>query len=121
MLVATILALFHVLGFLSSINALLTTRTSQGAIAWIVALNSFPLLAVPVYWVLGRNKFNGYVTARHAQEEGHDSKMEQIKSKLEPFRPNFYATVFSISTNILRQHSIKTNPTWFLSKQNAFY
>ena len=35
--------------------------------------------------------------------------------------PNFYAPVFSISTNVLRQHSIKMNPTWFLSKQNAFY
>ena len=33
----------------------------------------------------------------------------------------FYAAVFSISTNILGQHSIKTNPTWFLSKQNALY
>jgi cardiolipin synthase len=89
MLFATILLLFHVLGFLSSVNALLTTRTAQGAIAWIVALNSFPILAVPVYWILGRNKFNGYVTARHAQEEGHDSEIEQIRSKLEPFSTKF--------------------------------
>ena len=34
---------------------------------------------------------------------------------------DFDAPVFSVSTNILRQHSIITNPTGFLSKQNAFY
>ena len=54
----------HVLGFVSSIDAVMSTRTSQGAIAWAVVLNAFPYVAVPAYWVLGRSKFQGYVTAR---------------------------------------------------------
>ena len=52
-------AIFHLLGAISSIHAIMSTRTAQGAIAWAVSLNTFPYVAVPAYWVLGRNKFNG--------------------------------------------------------------
>jgi len=62
--VALIVLLFHVLGFLSSIHAIMSTRTEQGAIAWAVSLNTFPYIAVPAYWVLGRSRFEGYVGAR---------------------------------------------------------
>ena len=41
----------------------MATRTSQGAIAWCLSLVTFPYIAVPAYWVLGRSKFQGYVTA----------------------------------------------------------
>ena len=59
-----IIAGIHLLGLVSSLHALMATRTSQGAIAWVVSLNTFPYLAVPAYWVLGRSKFKGYVSAR---------------------------------------------------------
>lgn len=54
----------HLLGLVSSIHAIMGTRTPQGAIAWAVSLNTFPYLAVPLYWVLGRSRFHGYVAAR---------------------------------------------------------
>ena len=63
-IVITVMVVFHVVGFLSSINAVMGTRTSQGAIAWAVSLNTFPYVAVPAYWVLGRSHFQGYVNAR---------------------------------------------------------
>jgi cardiolipin synthase A/B len=61
---AIFLLLAHSLGFVSSLHALMATRTPQGAIAWITALNTFPYVAVPAYWVFGRTKFQGYVIAR---------------------------------------------------------
>jgi cardiolipin synthase A/B len=67
MLALAILAC-HLLGFVSSIEAVMRTRTSQGAIAWGVALNTFPYLAVPAYWILGRSRFEGYVTLRQGAE-----------------------------------------------------
>jgi cardiolipin synthase len=67
--VAIILAIFHVLGAISSIHAIMSTRTAQGAIAWAVSLNTFPYVAVPAYWVFGRNKFLGYVSARQLVDE----------------------------------------------------
>ena len=62
------LLLAHSIGFLSSIDALMSTRTSQGAVAWIVSLNTIPYLSVPVYWVFGRDRFQGYVIARRDED-----------------------------------------------------
>ncbi|RLE24253.1 MAG: cardiolipin synthase [Acidobacteria bacterium] len=64
MIISIIIVVFHILGFFSSIHAVMSTRTSQGAIAWVVSLNTFPYLSVPAYWVFGRSTFRGYVTAR---------------------------------------------------------
>ncbi len=66
----TVFVIFHLIGFLSSIDAVMSTRTSQGAIAWALSLNTFPLIAVPAYWILGRNRFQGYVNAR--QDGDHE-------------------------------------------------
>ncbi len=60
--------ILHIAGFISSIDAVMGSRTSQGAIAWVVSLNTFPLVALPTYWVIGQNKFNGYVKARKDDE-----------------------------------------------------
>ncbi len=64
--IALVIALFHTLGLIFSIHALMSTRTTQGTIAWIISLNTFPYLTVPAYWILGRNRFQGYITARQA-------------------------------------------------------
>jgi cardiolipin synthase len=81
-----IIIVAHVLGFLSSIHAVMSTRTSQGAIAWTVSLNAFPYLAVPAYWVLGRNKFQGYVTARRTVDLESDERVRKAIEGLTPYR-----------------------------------
>ena len=55
---------FQGFGIISAVHATTTVRTSQGAIAWAACLLTMPLVAVPLYWVFGRNKFQGYVRAR---------------------------------------------------------
>ena len=64
MTLVVVIAFCHTLGFISSIHAVMSTRTSQGAIAWVVSLNTFPYLAVPAYWVLGRSRFQGQDVTR---------------------------------------------------------
>ena len=59
--------LFHIAGLVSSIHAIMSTRTDQGAVAWAISLNTLPYVAVPAYWVLGRSHFEGYVTARQGE------------------------------------------------------
>jgi cardiolipin synthase len=54
----------HVIGAFTSVHAIMATRTSQGAIAWAVSLNTLPYVAVPAYFVFGRNQFEGYAIAR---------------------------------------------------------
>ena len=59
--------LMHVLGAITSIQAVMSTRTSQGAIAWAIGLNTVPYVAVPAYWVLGQSRFDGYHLLRHSE------------------------------------------------------
>ncbi|USZ51764.1 cardiolipin synthase [Halomonas sp. DN3] len=56
--------LIHLGGAISAVLALMSSRTSQGAIAWIISLVAMPYLALPAYWVFGRPRFYGYVSAR---------------------------------------------------------
>jgi len=70
--VVVLVLVAHLAGALTSLRALLEVRTSQGTIAWMVSLNTFPYLAVPAYWVLGRSRFHGYVVERRQLLERRD-------------------------------------------------
>ena len=75
----------YVLGIASAVHALMTTRTSQGAIAWVLSLIWFPWLSVPAYWVFGRSKFEGYVIRRQAKDLQHRDVITRIVPGLKPF------------------------------------
>ncbi|MGL6251025.1 MAG: PLDc N-terminal domain-containing protein, partial [Billgrantia desiderata] len=81
------LAIFmvHLLGFVSAVLALLSSRTSQGAVAWIISLVTFPYLAVPAYWIFGRPRFYGYVSARGERDTVLRRILARYRERLEPF------------------------------------
>lgn len=83
MLISLTIFIFHLAGVLTSIRAVMETRTAQGAIAWAVSLNTFPYVAVPAYWVFGRSKFEGYVSARRTSDA---ETQERAKTYLEHLR-----------------------------------
>ena len=70
--------ILHIAGFLTSIRAIMDVRTSQGAIAWAISLNTFPSISLPAYWILGNSKFSGYVTARKAEVVEAQPIMRQL-------------------------------------------
>lgn len=51
----------EILGILNAIHAIMYARSSHGAIAWAISLVTFPYVTVPLYWMLGRDRFHGYV------------------------------------------------------------
>ena len=61
------------------------TRTPQGAVAWIVSLNTVPIVSVPAYWVFGQDRFHGYVTLRKTIESSHESEASELKNKVSPY------------------------------------
>ncbi|MGJ7462545.1 cardiolipin synthase [Halomonas sp. MA07-2] len=63
-----VMGIAHLVGLASSLDAMMSSRTSQGAVAWIVSLNTLPYVAVPAYWVFGRARFQGYVSARRDED-----------------------------------------------------
>ena len=78
----------HLLGALTSIDAVLSVRTSQGAIAWAVSLNTFPYVAVPAYWILGRSSFDGYVVLRREAAAELTTAQQRLAADLLAMRPD---------------------------------
>ncbi len=74
----------HALGLATALAALMSTRTAQGTIAWIISLLTFPYVAVPAYWVFGRSKFKGYVTARRGESVAFHKALEGVAERLQP-------------------------------------
>lgn len=95
----------EILAVISAIHAIWYVRTSQAAIAWVVALITFSPLALPTYWIFGRYRFRGYresirevgrrhkrsvsainrelLTMRNARTTALDSPIEQIADILD--------------------------------------
>lgn len=76
-----------VVGFVSALSAILTTRTPQGAIAWSLALIGFPYFAVPLYWVFGRRRFHGYRERLRASRQKHAKEIFAAYDAIAHFRP----------------------------------
>ena len=90
-LVFTTLAVaLHLIGLMSSIDALFWARTSQSAIAWAFFLVTFPYVALPVYWMFGRTRFRGYSELLRRFSEKHAS---QLKSYRDNFKQHFAKAV----------------------------
>lgn len=60
---------------------LLSYRTAQGAIAWIIALIGLPYVAVPLFLLFGRHRFGGYVKARRMGERDLTSLLDQFEQQ----------------------------------------
>lgn len=70
--------LFATLGILSALEAIMKTRTAQGAVAWAIVLVTLPPLFVPLYWVFGRRKFRGYAIAKGGSTDQIDKIVSAV-------------------------------------------
>lgn len=80
--IALFVTVMHILGFFTSVHAVMSTRTSQGAIAWAVSANTFPYVAVPAYWVLGLSKFDGYELLRRSEQIANSDAAKKARKNL---------------------------------------
>jgi len=81
-MIVALVVIFEVLGILSAVHAVMSVRTPQGSIAWAVSLVTFPFVAVPGYWVFGRDKFKGYVLTRQNELDNLSSIILQANQNL---------------------------------------
>lgn len=77
-----LMAVLQLLGLAAAGHAVLTVRTSQGAIAWAMALVFMPLLTLLPYLVFGRSRFDAYIRARREA----NAEMHRVMSSLD-WRP----------------------------------
>ena len=81
-MIVAIVIVFEILGVISAIHSIMSTRTPQGSIAWAVSLVAMPFVAVPAYWVFGRDKFRGYILARQNELELIDDLIRQASNQV---------------------------------------
>ena len=85
-MIVLLVVIIEGVGILSAVHAVMSVRTPQGSIAWVVSLVSVPYIAVPAYWIFGRNKFQGYVLARQHE-------LSQLADVVEKANTNLKALV----------------------------
>ncbi len=101
--ISSIIVAFYVAGIVFAIEAAMTVRTEQGAIAWAVSLVSVPFVAVPAYLVLGRSKFEGFADAFENRRDEFDQLLQEIQAELDPWEipptdaPSWHAAVTRLS------------------------
>ncbi len=78
-------AIVTILGIVSAISSIMSTRSSQGAIAWALALITWPFLMVPLYWVFGQNRFRGQVRYRSGRDKQFDQFVIQLLQTIAPY------------------------------------
>lgn len=75
----------YLFGIICSFHALLSVRTPQGTIAWIVTLITIPAIAVPAYLIFGRSKFKGFIFARQSEDAELKSIVDALATKVTAF------------------------------------
>lgn len=63
------MVLLYAVGIFHVFHALMNVRTSQGTIAWVLSLLTMPFLALPLYWLVGRTRFQKTVGGRRGADE----------------------------------------------------
>ena len=106
---ALVIGFCHLLGALTSIHAILSVRTAQGAIAWAVSLNTFPYVAVPAYWVFGRSNFEGYVVLRQKTKAELSEAERQLARDLNAMRPEAEPASATLLENIAKMPATRGN------------
>jgi len=63
-----VLVIAELVGLLFALDVVMRPRSSQGTIAWFIALITIPLITVPLYLLVGRTHFHGYAEAIRDKE-----------------------------------------------------
>ncbi len=77
---------WEVLAVGTIVNIVMKSRSASGAWGWSMAVLALPFLAVPLYWILGRQRFKGYV---ERLREARKSNEYSFLSVTETLRPHF--------------------------------
>lgn len=101
----------RVIGVFSAVDAIMSPRTSQGAIAWSLGLVGVPVVAVPAYWLFGRSKFEGYLEARRENQDEFEALVDEIRSNID-------SSIFEFETRAPNYDAIKGLSTARLTRGN---
>ncbi len=123
-LIAAILLVAEVLGLMLAAHAIMQPRSSQGAIAWSIALITMPLLTVPLYAVFGRTRFIGYTEALRRAEQTVGTRVSEWLQRMNSLSAKPRAgldVINALSTSITNVSFLRANRVELLIDGAATY
>ena len=103
-ILAAIYFVIELIGLLLAADAVMRSRSSQGAIAWLFSLAAMPIIAIPLYLIFGRTRFHGYAEALRDKESLLEDQtaswratMKQEEIALPPDQAHLEAVVTQLS------------------------
>lgn len=81
-LFAAVYFLIEVIGLLLAADAVMRTRSSQGAIAWLFSLVAMPVISIPLYLIFGRTHFYGYAEALREKEAMLEDQIAALRTSM---------------------------------------
>ncbi|MEM8954122.1 MAG: cardiolipin synthase [Verrucomicrobiota bacterium] len=118
------LVAIEIIGIATAFVVVMRSRTSQGAIAWVVALIAFPLVTLPLYWLFGRNRFQGYVETLNTAIEEQRPLVAGAREALQPHHGVFdryqYQTEYALDRLTARQFTRGNSLTLLIDGPQTF-
>ncbi|MCG8600284.1 MAG: cardiolipin synthase [Verrucomicrobiales bacterium] len=75
---------WEILAVATILNVVMNARSATGAWGWAMAMLAFPFVAVPLYWILGRQQFNGYVESFAKAQDNYERIFKDVTETLDP-------------------------------------
>jgi len=79
-----LLILWEILAVGTIVNIVMKTRSATGAWGWSMAVLALPFIAVPLYWILGRQHFRGYVESLREARNVNETAFLEFTKTLSP-------------------------------------
>jgi len=83
---ALVAALFWIGGLVAVLHAVMNVQSERGAVAWCIGLLAMPIVALPAYLILGRQRFSGYREAIEAAMREHEERVKTAGERMIPHR-----------------------------------
>lgn len=65
-------------------NIVMKARSATAAWGWAMSVVTLPFLAVPLYWIIGRQRFRGYMEELLKAKEANEHLFEELTGTLSP-------------------------------------
>lgn len=83
------LTLVQVAGWVAALHAIMHSRTPQAALGWAVGLGLLPIVALPLYFVFGQSRFNGYELAKTQSHTPLGRRKREVRDIMASHRCTF--------------------------------
>lgn len=68
------------------VNIVMKSRTAAGAWGWSMSVVALPFVAVPLYWIIGRQRFNGYRERLREARLSHEKAYRDLLETMDQHR-----------------------------------